>query len=145
MSRVFEDEFMDLQTGLISLCLEVTQGKVDKVFAYGSNEKKSTMFNAFFEVNGEIKTLGMLGVSKDLAFQFLGLGIEDLEKLDAIGAKYNRPVPTELKLYYDVRARKFKSEYKYEEVCSARTGKSAGEVFDEWIAEMRVANNTGNN
>ena len=141
MSRVFEDEFMDLQTGLISLCLEVTQGKVDKVFAYGSNEKKSTMFNAFFEVNGEIKTLNMLGVSKELAYQFLGLGIEDLEKLDAIGAKYNRPVPTELKLYYDVRARKFKSEYKYEEVCSARTGKSAGEVFNEWLAEMRAANN----
>jgi len=145
MSRVFEDEFMDLQTGLISLCLEVTQGKVDKVFAYGSNEKKSTMFNAFFEVNGEIKTLNMLGVSKELAFQFLGLGIEDLEKLNAIGAKYNRPIPTELKLYYDVRARKFKSEYKYEEVCSARTGKSAGEVFNEWLAEMRAANNTGNN
>ena len=145
MSRVFEDEFMDLQTGLISLCLEVTQGKVDKVYAYGSNEKKSTMFNAFFEVNGEIKTLNMLGVSKELAFQFLGLGIEDLEKLNAIGAKYNRPIPTELKLYYDVRARKFKSEYKYEEVCSARTGKSAGEVFNEWLAEMRAANNTGNN
>lgn len=145
MSRVFEDEFMDLQTGLISLCLEVTQGKVDKVFAYGSNEKKSTMFNAFFEVNGEIKTLNMLGVSQELAFQFLGLGIEDLEKLNAIGAKYNRPIPTELKLYYDVRARKFKSEYKYEEVCSARTGKSAGEVFNEWLAEMRAANNTGNN
>ena len=137
MSRVFEDEFMDLQTGLISLCLEVTQGKVDKIFAYGSNEKKSTMFNAFFEVNGEIKTLAMLGISNELAFQFLGLGIEDLEKLDAIGAKYNRPVPTELKLYYDVRTRKFRSEYKYEEVCSARTGKSAGEVFDEWLAEMR--------
>ena len=141
MSRVFEDEFMDLQTGLISLCLEVTQGKVDKVFAYGSNEKKSTMFNAFFEVNGEIKTLNMLGVSKELAFQFLGLGLEDLEKLNAIGAKYNRPIPTELKLYYDVRAKKFKSEYKYEEVCSARTGKSAGEVFNEWLAEMRAANN----
>ena len=145
MEKVFEDEFMDLQTGLISLCLEVTQGKVDKVFAYGSNEKKSTMFNAFFEVNGEIKTLNMLGVSQELAFQFLGLGIEDLEKLNAIGAKYNRPIPTELKLYYDVRARKFKSEYKYEEVCSARTGKSAGEVFNEWLAEMRAANNTGNN
>ena len=145
MEKVFEDEFMDLQTDLISLCMEVTQGKVNKVFAYGSNEKKSTMFNAFFEVNGEIKTLNMLGVSKELAFQFLGLGIEDLEKLNAIGAKYNRPIPTELKLYYDVRARKFKSEYKYEEVCSARTGKSAGEVFNEWLAEMRAANNTGNN
>ena len=137
MGKVFEDEFMDLQAGLISLCMEVTEGKVDKIFVYGSNEKKSTMFNAFFEVDGKIKTMSMLGVSRELAFQFLDLGIEDLEKLDAIGAKYNRPVPTELKLYYDVHTGKFRSEYKYEEVCSAKTGKAAGDVFNEWIAEMR--------
>ena len=137
MSKVFEDEFMELQTGLISLCLEVTQGKVDKVFAYGSNEKKSTMFNAFFEVDGEIKTLNLLGVPRELAFQFLSLGMDDLEKLDSIGKKYGRPVPTELKLYYDVRTKKFRSEYKYEEVCSARTGRAAEDVFDEWIAEMK--------
>ena len=27
MNKVFEDEFMDLQTALISLCLEVTEKK----------------------------------------------------------------------------------------------------------------------
>jgi len=145
MSKVFEDEFMELQTGLISLCLEVTRGKVDKIFAYGSNEKHSTMFNAFFEVDGEIKTLNMLGISKELAFQFLGIGIDDLDKLDGIGKKYDRPVPTELKLYYDVRTKKFRSEYRYEEVCSARTGRAAEDVFNEWIAEMRAVNNTCNN
>lgn len=137
MSKVFEDEFMELQTGLIALCLEVTNGKVDKVFAYGSNEKHSTMFNAFFEVNGEIRTLNTLGIPKELAFQFLGIGIEDLEKLDDIGKTYGRPVPTELKLYYDVRTKKFRSEYRYEEICSARTGRAAEDVFNEWIAEMK--------
>lgn len=137
MSKVFEDEFMDLQTGLISLCLEITRGKVDKVFAYCSNEKKSKMFNAFFEVDGAIKTLNLLGVSNDLTDQFLDIGISDLLKLDSIGEKYNRRVPTELKLYYDVRTRKFRSEYKYEEVCSARTGKAAGQVFFDWISEMK--------
>lgn len=136
MSKIFEDEFMDLQSGLISLCLEVTKGKVDKVFAYGSNEKKSKSFNAFFEVNGEIRTLGKLGVPRELAFQFLKIGTDDVQKLDTIGEKYNRPVPTELKLYYDVLKKTFRAEYKYEEVCSARTGKCAGEVFDEWVAEM---------
>ena len=47
MEKVFEDEFMDLQTALISLCLEVTEEKVNKVYVYCSNEKKSKMFNAF--------------------------------------------------------------------------------------------------
>ena len=139
MGKVFEDDFMDLQAGLISLCLEVTNEKVDKVFAYGSIEKKSTMFNAFFEVDGKIKTLDMLGVPQELAYQFLDLGIEDLEKLHPMAQEYSRPIPTELKMYYDVKTGKFRSEYKYEEICSARTGKTAGDVFDEWIAEMKVA------
>jgi hypothetical protein len=30
MRKVFEDEFMDLQAGLISLCLEVTENRLIK-------------------------------------------------------------------------------------------------------------------
>lgn len=137
MNKVFEDEFMDLQTALISLCLEVTENKVNKVYAYCSNEKKSKMFNAFFDVNGEIKTLNQLGVPNKLAFQFLKLGTEDLEKVDAICIKYNMPIPTEMKLYYDVTSGEYDAKYKYEEVCSAKTGKDAGEVFSEWVLEIR--------
>lgn len=134
---IFEDEFMDLQSGLIALCLEVLEGKqADKIFAYGSNEKKSKSFNAFFEVNGEIKTLSKMGIRNDLVSQFLKLGTHDLMRLDEIGAKYNMRVPTELKLYYDVSSGQFNAEYRYEEICSSRTGKAAGEVFLEWVAEM---------
>lgn len=136
MKKVFEDEFMDLQSALISLCLEVTEQKISKVYAYCSNERKSKMFNAFFDVNGEIKTLSQLGIPNELAFQFLKIGTEDLEKLDDICTKYNMPIPTEMKLYYDVKSGKYDAEYKYEEVCSAKTGKSAGEVFLEWISEI---------
>ena len=137
MSKVFEDEFMDAQASIISLCLEVTGGKVDKVYAYCSNEKKSTMFNAFFVVNGQVKTLDQLGVSGKPAFQFLGLGMEDVKNLNAICAKYNMPAPTELKLYYDVTTGKFNANYKYEEVCSANTEKCAAEVFMDWIQEIK--------
>jgi len=55
MSGQFEDEFMALQSELISLCLEVTEKKVDKIYAYASIEEKSKMFNSFFEIDGEIK------------------------------------------------------------------------------------------
>lgn len=36
MSKVFEDEFMNIQSGLVSLCLEVTENKVDKIYVYCS-------------------------------------------------------------------------------------------------------------
>lgn len=137
MSKVFEDEFMDVQTGLISLCLEVTEdavAKVDKVYAYCYNNKYSVMFNAFFVVNGQVKTLDKLDIPDDLAFEFLGYGIEDLESLQKICEKYNKPVPVEMKLYYDVTTGKFNADYKYEEVC---LDKSAGEVFMEWLEEIK--------
>lgn len=137
MNKVFEDEFMDLQSGLISLCIEAVRQKISKVYAYCSNEKKSKMFNAFFDVNGEIKTLDQLGVPDELAFHFLKIGTEDIEKVDDICTKQNMPIPTEMKLYYEVESGKFDAEYKYEEVCSAKTGKNAGEVFIEWVSEIR--------
>ena len=84
MNKVFEDEFMDLQSALISLCMEVTEQKISKIYVYCSNEKKSKMFNAFFDVNGEIKTLNQLGVPINLAFQFLIFGIEALGIFDTI-------------------------------------------------------------
>ena len=44
------------------------------------SKEMSKMFNAFFDVNGEIKTLDQLGVPDEPAFEFLRTGTEDLEK-----------------------------------------------------------------
>lgn len=138
MSKVFEDEFMEIQSGLISLCMEVLEGKkVSKVYAYCSNEKKSKMFNAFFEADGEIKTLGKMGVPSDLALQFFRVGTKDLEKIDEICSRYNMPAPTEIKMYYNAETGAFDAKYKYEEICSANTDKSARGVFMEWIEEIK--------
>ena len=137
MSKQFEDEFMDLQSEFISLCLEVTKKRVDKIYAYVSIEEKSKMFNAFFEVNGEIKTLNQLGINNVLMMQFLKLGTGDLDKMKLVCNEYNMRVPTELKMYYDVNSGKYNADYKYEEVCSGKTGISAGEVFMNWINEKK--------
>ena len=137
MNKVFEDEFMDVQASIISLCLEVTGEKVDKIYAYCSNEKYVKSFNAFFVVNGKVKELHELGISGQLAFQFLKLGTEDLTKVNAICQKYNMPAPTEMKLYYDVTTGKFNADYKYKEVCSAQTGIDQDDVLREWIEEIK--------
>ena len=138
MRQQFEDEFMDLQSEFISLCIEVTEGKVDRVYAYASIEEKSKMFNAFFSVDGEIKTLNQLGLNNSLITQFLKLGTADLEKITSVCRKYNKPAPTEIKMYYDVNSGKYNAEYKYTKVCSAETGVSAGEIFMNWIKEAKM-------
>lgn len=137
MGKVFEDEFMELQSDFVSLCLEVAEQKVNKVYIYCSIEKKSTMFNAFFEIDGKLKTLNQLGIKNELIMQFLKLGTTDLEKVENVCINYNMPIPTEMKIYYNVETGKYDAQYKYEEVCSAKTGKNAGEVFSEWISEIK--------
>ncbi len=137
MEQVFEDVFMDFQSSLISLCLEATGDRVDKIYAYCSNEKKSKMFNVFFEVKNTVKTLNMIGISDEMQIQLLKIGTKDLPKLDKLCEEYNRPVLRELKMIYDVKTGKFDASYKYEEVCGPDSDKSAREVFLEWLEEIK--------
>lgn len=72
------------------------------------------MFNAFFKINGEIKTLNKLGISNNLITQFLKTGTNDLEKIREVCNNYNMPTPTEIKMYYDVNSKRYNAEYRYE-------------------------------
>lgn len=137
MKKVFEDEFMEVQSDLVALCLEVAERDVEKVFVYCSIEEKSRMFNAFFEVDGKIQTTNQMGLNSTLVMQFLKVGTSDLERIKNICTSYNMQIPTEIKLFYDAKTGKLNANYEYKEICSAKTGKSAGEVFLDWISEMK--------
>ena len=135
-SKVFEDEFMEVQSGLISLCMEfIGENEVDKVYAYGSIEDGSYSFNVFFEVNGEIKNPKAFEPQEHKIFKFLNVGTLELTNIEDVCTQYNKPVPTEIKLYYDVKTGKFNAHYKYEPIC---VDKCAGDVFDEWMAEIKL-------
>ena len=122
MDRVFEDEFMDAQSRIISLCVEFAGNRTDKVYAYGSIEESSISFNAFFKIDGQIKTTNNIAADPDAIWDFLDLGEADLEKIRQICIHYEKPVLTELRMIYDCKSGKIDTEYKYESICSAKTG-----------------------
>lgn len=144
MQKVFEDEFMDLQSDLISLCLEVAEQRVNKVYAYCSVEEYSRAFNAFFEVGGEIRMLHQMGLPDRLTSQFLSVGTHDLDKIEAVCVKHDRPIPREIKMCYDVDTGKFDAWYKYEPVCTADTEKDIVEVFLGWVDEVKSSSEQRN-
>lgn len=72
-----------------------------------------------------------------MVMQFLKLGTNDLIAIKKLCEEHNMKVPTELKMYYDVKLEKLKADYQYDEICSAKTGISAGEVFMNWINEVK--------
>ena len=138
MGKVFEDEFMELQSGLIALCLEALgKIKADKIYAYASIEKKSSSFNAFFNIGGQVKMLHETSIPDDTQWDLLGVGGNDLEEIRKVCEKYKRPCPTEMKMCYDVKTRKYQADYKYDPVCGAETGICSDDIFDAWVDEMK--------
>ena len=108
MDREFEDEFMDAQSQIISLCVEFAGNRADKVYAYGSIEESSISFNAFFKIDGQIKTTNNIAADTDSIWDFLDLG--ESGKID--------------------------TKYKYESICSAKTGTDSSEIFMKWLDEV---------
>lgn len=137
-NKVFEDEFMEVQSGLISLCMEfLGENEVDKIYAYCSIEGKACSFNAFFGTNSGIKMITEIESNMRRAMQFLRTGCHDLGKTKEVCANYGMSVPTEIKMIYDVKSGKFDAKYCYDEICSLKTGKDQAEVFMEWVAEIK--------
>ncbi len=53
-------------------------------------------------------------VSPERGFMVLDILNQDIEKIKALCKEYDRDMPTEMKLIYDVMSGKFKAEYKYD-------------------------------
>ena len=135
MKEQFEDKFMDIQAGLISLCLEVMENEVDKVYAYAFMDDTVTMFNAFFEKNGKVLTLNQFHVDLETAMQFLSIGTADLEKIITLCEEEGRQIPTEIKMCYDVKTGKYNADYRYGKICPEDVDES--KVFMEWYEEVK--------
>lgn len=138
MSKIYEDEFMEVQSDIISLCLELVQNKADKVYAYCSIEEKSTSFNAFFEINGKIKTLNELDIDMGVVWEFMDLGISDLEKVREICKTYKQSIPTEIKMIYDISTGKYDADFQYDETSNANTGFDSSQIFMNWLNEIKA-------
>lgn len=135
MSKSFEDELMELQGEMVSLCMDVTKGKADYIFVYCSNEKSSKLFHAFFAIDGKLTQLHELDAPDRIQWRFLDLGTEELCKLDDLGKKHNMQVPTEMKMGYQVESGKFKATYKYEPVCVGDV--MSEDVYESWMEVVK--------
>ena len=102
MENIFEDQFMDLQSEFISLCLDFAGQSVNKVYAYCSIEEKSKMFNAFFEIDGEVRTTNQLGIGISDVSKFLRTGTLNLSRFQELCESHHVATPTEIKMCYNV-------------------------------------------
>ncbi|MYL62223.1 DUF600 family protein [Bacillus hwajinpoensis] len=146
--KEFEDKFSELQADMISICMEYVEGRADKVYVYASREGGVISSKFFYLINNNYVKPHKLNdaledgdkrydVSPKKDFMVLRIISEDIEKIEELCKEYNREIPTEMKLVYDVKSSNFKAEYKYELVYRHDEVKTADHIAEEWFEEIK--------
>ena len=147
---MFEEEMTELQSDMVDICNEYSKGLADKIFIYVSYEGLLNT-DYFYSINGDIierhklNTSGInadFDVSVDCQKQVLNILKEDVHKIKAVCDKYNQPMPTEMRLVYEPKTKKFNAEYKYENQTSDEI--SVFDNYDAWFEEEKTKLEGGN-
>jgi hypothetical protein len=112
--KEFEEIFSELQADMISICMEYVEDRADKVYVYASCEEGIISSSFFYLINNKYVKSHKLNdalekgeerydVSAERGFMVLDIINENTEKIKVLCKEYERDMPTEMKLIYDVR------------------------------------------
>lgn len=142
--KVFEDYFSEIQSDMVSLALDYVGGKADKIYVYGSNDGGVLFFDVFYNIERNIlgrseldKVDSSYDTSTNRQIEMLQIGVNDLKRLKKLFEGRSDTMPTEMKLYYDVKSGNFNAEYKYDPIHSNSEELTPKMVFVEWFEEIK--------
>lgn len=150
MEKSFEDYFSEYQADMVSICLEYASDRADMIYICCACEGSATTAEYFYRINGKVVNRGQLNdainlktsgfrydTSTDVQRQTLRIILDDIADINKLCKKYDRPMPTEMKLIYDVKRNKLSVSYRYDLVYSHTKDKYATDVVEEWFEEIK--------
>lgn len=151
MMKVFEDYFSELQTDMVAICLEYVDNKADEIFIYCSYEPEMYVFDFFYKINGKIVHKHQLyvvekedsqhnqvyDISRERQKDALRIGNQNLKLIHKKCKEFNKEMPTEMKLYYNVKKNSLKGKYRYDLVYSIDDELLPDDIFDLWFEEVK--------
>jgi len=148
MSKVFEDYFSEIQADMVAICLEYVENVAETIYIYCSHEEGMISSDFFYRINNQLKERHKINecgtisydVSTDRQDMVLEILNDDIEKMINLCKEYDRPMPTEMKLVYEVKNNSLVADYQYELVYSLDDVKTADEISEEWFAEISKKN-----
>jgi hypothetical protein len=142
MGLDFEKQFSGLQADMISVCLEYCERKCNQIFVHIICDDGNIFVDFFFCTNGkmqkrwEINNLDV-AVSNMRQKEALSIIMQNAKKILELCKTDKKPMPTELKLVYDIEAGRLNADYNYDMVFSL--DKSKRIISEEWFCQL--ANN----
>lgn len=158
MNKVFEDYFSELQTDMVAICLEYVESQAEDIYIYCSYEPDMYAFDVFYKINGQVvlknnvnKAIKDIDNKSDKIFTYdtsedrqeavLDIGLRNLQEIHTICKEYQRDMPSEIKIHYDVKNNSLQAKYKYDLVYSTDDDLLPDDIFDLWFEEVHSNNN----
>ncbi|WP_459735139.1 DUF600 domain-containing protein [Peribacillus sp. N1] len=141
---------------MVSICLEYVFERANKIFIYCSHEEGLVSNDFFYNINGKIVERHKLNdalvneegnanfsydISVDRQKAVVKIINENIKELIILCRKYDREMPTEIKIFYDVQANKLAADYKYDFVHTNDSIKTASSIARTWFEQIKKENN----
>lgn len=142
--KEFEDKFGKLQSDIISVCMEYVEDRADKVYVYGSFSEDEVSSNFFYKINNQYVERHKLNdvleggdarynVSTKRQAVVTEVVEDDMDQMQSLCKRHDQPMPTEMRLIYDVENDDLKADYTY----TQDEDKLAEDVANEWFEEIQ--------
>ena len=139
MKEGFEKRFSELQTDMVSICMEYVEDKADKIFIYASYESKIMSCDFFYTISGRLYKKDALpkgyDVNVERQMSCLDILLDDMEEIVSVCSEYEADMPTEIKIIYDIKTNQLNASYQYDEIYS-ETDNSADDMVEIWYQEI---------
>lgn len=147
MAKTFEDLFMEMQADMVFACKDYVKGAADKIYIIISSEGRMISNDYFYEISGRIMKRHKLNeisplydVSPDNQEKYNMILIEDTLELKKLCKEHQRPMPTEIKMIYDVKKNSLDVKYKYDNQWLNHKTKTPNDIANEWFVEVKNSN-----
>ncbi|MGJ3197240.1 DUF600 domain-containing protein [Peribacillus frigoritolerans] len=141
---------------MVSICLEYVFERANKIYIYCSYEEDLVSNDFFYNINGKIVERHKLNdalvneegnanfsydISVDRQKAVVKIINQNIKELIKLCRKYDREMPTEIKIVYDVQANKLAADYKYDLVHTNDSNKTASSIARIWFEQIKNENN----
>ena len=134
---VFEDEFMDKQSEIISLYNDAVNDNVTGIYLFFYNDAHSFMMTSAYKVNDRIVGNLDAGVSDEKDEEIYDVICDEIfPELEEIHKKHNMLMPVEFKLTYNTVSGAFDAAYRYEN--DLEDDYDCGITSQDWIASLKL-------
>ena len=129
---------------MVDICMEFVDYQADKIYIYCCCEGRMIHSDFFYDIDGQIveryrvnKVSPRNTTTPENEEKCLDILLDDVCKLKKLCIEHERPMPTEIKMIYDVKKNSLDVKYKYENQWLDHKTRTSDDIFAEWFEEVK--------